>query len=112
LAGGYGQAVPAVGRKLRHSSAYSSAQYAGLGLSCIKGQVSLTNSWRSARETECPRNVSSDDIAATNSSWSVLISAFSLLDRLVHHSVILELNLPSYRLEQAQQAKQAQQASG
>ena len=27
------------------------------------------------------------------------------IDRLVHHSVILELNLPSYRLEQAQQAK-------
>ena len=24
------------------------------------------------------------------------------IDRLVHHSVILELNLPSYRLEQAQ----------
>jgi DNA replication protein DnaC len=29
------------------------------------------------------------------------------IDRLVHHSVILELNLPSYRLEQAQQAKQS-----
>ena len=29
------------------------------------------------------------------------------IDRLVHHSVILELNLPSYRLEQAQQAKAA-----
>jgi DNA replication protein DnaC len=27
------------------------------------------------------------------------------IDRLVHHSVILELNLPSYRLEQAKQAK-------
>ena len=24
------------------------------------------------------------------------------IDRLVHHSVILELNMPSYRLEQAQ----------
>ena len=28
------------------------------------------------------------------------------IDRLVHHSVILELNLPSYRLEQAKKAKQ------
>jgi DNA replication protein DnaC len=28
------------------------------------------------------------------------------IDRLVHHSVILELNLPSYRLEQAKQAKE------
>jgi DNA replication protein DnaC len=29
------------------------------------------------------------------------------IDRLVHHSVILELNLPSYRLEHAKQAKAA-----
>jgi DNA replication protein DnaC len=29
------------------------------------------------------------------------------IDRLVHHSVILELNVPSYRREQAQQAQQA-----
>jgi len=29
------------------------------------------------------------------------------IDRLVHHSVILELNLPSYRLEQAKQAKES-----
>jgi DNA replication protein DnaC len=29
------------------------------------------------------------------------------IDRLVHHSVILEINLPSYRLEQAQKAKEA-----
>jgi DNA replication protein DnaC len=28
------------------------------------------------------------------------------IDRLVHHSVILELNLPSYRLEQAKRAKE------
>ncbi len=28
------------------------------------------------------------------------------IDRLVHHSVILELNVPSYRLEQAQRGKQ------
>ena len=28
------------------------------------------------------------------------------IDRLVHHSVILELNLPSYRLEQAKKAKE------
>jgi DNA replication protein DnaC len=29
------------------------------------------------------------------------------IDRLVHHSVILELNLPSYRLEQAKKAKES-----
>ena len=29
------------------------------------------------------------------------------IDRLVHHSIILELNLPSYRLEHAKQAKEA-----
>jgi len=28
------------------------------------------------------------------------------IDRLVHHSVILELNVPSYRMEQAKQRKQ------
>jgi DNA replication protein DnaC len=33
------------------------------------------------------------------------------IDRLVHHSVILELNLPSYRLEQAKKAKDAQEAN-
>ena len=27
------------------------------------------------------------------------------IDRLVHHSVILELNVPSYRVESAQKAK-------
>jgi DNA replication protein DnaC len=29
------------------------------------------------------------------------------IDRLVHHSVILELNLPSYRLEQSKMRKEA-----
>jgi DNA replication protein DnaC len=28
------------------------------------------------------------------------------IDRLVHHSVILELNVPSYRLERAKQVQQ------
>ena len=32
------------------------------------------------------------------------------IDRLVHHSVILELNLPSYRLEQSKKRKETQQA--
>jgi len=32
------------------------------------------------------------------------------IDRLVHHSVILELNLPSYRLEQSQKGKKKQGA--
>jgi DNA replication protein DnaC len=29
------------------------------------------------------------------------------IDRLVHHSVIIELNLPSYRAEQAKKAKES-----
>jgi len=33
------------------------------------------------------------------------------IDRLVHHSVILELNLPSYRLEQARKNKEAKETS-
>ena len=34
------------------------------------------------------------------------------IDRLVHHCVILELNVPSYRAEQARKAKQARAAQG
>jgi len=33
------------------------------------------------------------------------------IDRLVHHSVIIELNLPSYRAEQAKKAKQAKSSA-
>jgi hypothetical protein len=32
------------------------------------------------------------------------------IDRLVHHSVIVELNLPSYRVEQAKKAKRGRAA--
>jgi DNA replication protein DnaC len=34
------------------------------------------------------------------------MTAAAAIDRLVHHSVIIELNLPSYRAEQAKKAKQ------
>jgi hypothetical protein len=34
------------------------------------------------------------------------------IDRLVHHSVILELNLPSYRMEAAQKKKAAKGGDG
>jgi DNA replication protein DnaC len=34
------------------------------------------------------------------------------IDRLVHHSVIVELNVPSYRAEAAKKAKQGSQAAG
>ena len=30
------------------------------------------------------------------------------IDRLVHHSVILEINLPSYRIEHAKKTKKAE----
>jgi DNA replication protein DnaC len=33
------------------------------------------------------------------------------IDRLVHHCVILELNIPSYRAEQAKKAKETRQAN-
>jgi DNA replication protein DnaC len=34
------------------------------------------------------------------------LTTAAAIDRLVHHSVILELNVPSYRLEQAQRGQQ------
>ena len=43
------------------------------------------------------------------SKWEAIfkdpMTTAAAIDRLVHHSVILELNLPSYRLEQAKNAK-------
>ena len=35
------------------------------------------------------------------------LTTAAAIDRLVHHSVILELNVPSYRLEQAQRGQQS-----
>ena len=35
------------------------------------------------------------------------LTTAAAIDRLVHHSVILELNLPSYRVEQAKKSKAA-----
>jgi len=39
------------------------------------------------------------------------MTAAAAIDRLVHHSVILELNIPSYRTEQAKQAKKQADAA-
>ena len=43
------------------------------------------------------------------SKWEAIfkdpMTTAAAIDRLVHHSVILELNLPSYRLAQAKQTK-------
>jgi DNA replication protein DnaC len=45
------------------------------------------------------------------SQWETIfkdpMTTAAAIDRLVHHSVILELNLPSYRMEQAQQAQRS-----
>jgi len=45
------------------------------------------------------------------SKWEAIfkdpMTTAAAIDRLVHHSVILELNIPSYRLEQAKKAKEA-----
>jgi DNA replication protein DnaC len=45
------------------------------------------------------------------SGWEAIfkdpMTTAAAIDRLVHHSVILELNVPSYRAEQAKKAKQA-----
>jgi DNA replication protein DnaC len=50
------------------------------------------------------------------SGWEAIfkdpMTTAAAIDRLVHHSVIIELNLPSYRAEQAKKAKQARQAEG
>ena len=44
------------------------------------------------------------------SKWECIfkdpMTTAAAIDRLVHHSVILELNVPSYRMEQARQRKQ------
>ena len=43
------------------------------------------------------------------SKWELIfkdaMTTAAAIDRLVHHSVILELNLPSYRVEQAKKSK-------
>jgi DNA replication protein DnaC len=48
------------------------------------------------------------------SGWEAIfkdpMTTAAAIDRLVHHSVIIELNLPSYRAEQAKKAKQTRQA--
>jgi DNA replication protein DnaC len=45
------------------------------------------------------------------SGWETIfkdpMTTAAAIDRLVHHSVIIELNLPSYRAEQAKKAKQS-----
>jgi DNA replication protein DnaC len=50
------------------------------------------------------------------SGWEVIfkdpMTTAAAIDRLVHHSVILELNVASYRAEQAKKAKQDRRASG
>jgi len=47
--------------------------------------------------------------------WEVIfkdpMTTAAAIDRLVHHSVILELNLPSYRLEQAKKAMASESRS-
>lgn len=49
------------------------------------------------------------------SGWEAIfkdpMTTAAAVDRLVHHSIILELNLPSYRAEQAKKAKQARVTS-
>ena len=48
------------------------------------------------------------------SGWEAIfkdpMTTAAAIDRLVHHSVIVELNLPSYRAEQAKKAKQGRPA--
>jgi len=50
------------------------------------------------------------------SAWEKIfkdpMTTAAAIDRLVHHSVILELNIPSYRLEQAQSHKRSTDSSG
>ncbi len=48
------------------------------------------------------------------SGWEAIfkdpMTTAAAIDRLVHHAVILELNIPSYRAEQAKKAKQKRTA--
>jgi DNA replication protein DnaC len=48
------------------------------------------------------------------SKWETIfkdpMTTAAAIDRLVHHSVILELNIPSYRLEEAKRAKESKAA--
>src|SRR5271156_2878834 len=50
------------------------------------------------------------------SGWEAIfkdaMTTAAAIDRLVHHSVIIELNVPSYRAEQAKKAKQGRQTEG
>ena len=39
------------------------------------------------------------------------MTAAAAIDRLIHHSVIIELNIPSYRLEAAKQNKNPKHGS-
>ena len=49
------------------------------------------------------------------SGWEAIfkdpMTTAAAIDRLVHHSVIIELNVPSYRAEQAKKAKQGRTAA-
>jgi len=40
-----------------------------------------------------------------------LMTAAAAIDRLVHHGVLLELNIPSYRMETARKAKRKRKPS-
>jgi hypothetical protein len=42
-----------------------------------------------------------------NGGYTHPMTTAAAIDRLVHHSVIVELNIPSYRAEQAKKAKQS-----
>jgi hypothetical protein len=61
------------------------------------------------KEVLCPRT-------ALFSKWEQIfkdpMTTAAAIDRLVHHSVILELNVPSYRLEQANKDRSTNQAWG
>ena len=50
------------------------------------------------------------------SGWEAIfkdpMTTAAAIDRLVHHSVIMELNMPSYRVEQAKKAKQGRPPDG
>ena len=49
------------------------------------------------------------------SKWETIfkdpMTTAAAIDRLVHHSVILELNIPSYRLEEAKRTKPTEAAA-
>jgi hypothetical protein len=74
----------------------------GFALVALVLASAINAPWRAARP--------SISAGANTAAWQEkgrYVAPAAAVDRLVHHSVILELNLPSYRMEAAKKKKAA-----